>query len=583
TPEGTPHVFRAPPSALDGAGGRLPDKKGYGFDGCSPRILMDRAEVRDGLIVFPDGSSYRLLVLPNFPTMTPQLLAKIKDLVEAGASVVGYPPAKSPSLANYPACDEEVQSLAKELWGDLQAPPKPPAAQRTASTSSPGYPLQLALDRNPKTRWISDGDKPGEGPTPEAPEHIDWEFPTPFPAASLAITPNADCGPKDCELQYSDDGKTFQTISRFVVEQDKEKTVAFDERNAKLFRLVITSSYPFQGEESWNVQISEIALRKVGQEPVSRTTPRPIVRRAHGAGSIYWIPWGDDSSEPLYPHYDDTAAVLKKMGVREDFSATGPVRYAHRRTEEREIYFVSNRSGQPVRADCTFRVVAGQPELWNPRNGQRRPLPQYQNESGRTTIPMEFAPHESFFVVFPRGDSSGSNKSIASGVNFPKATTVTTLQGSWEVSFDPKWGGPEKVAFDPLQDWTGREEEGIKYYSGIATYRKSFDRPAPLAPNAKIYLGLGTVHEMARVRLNGKDLGVVWCAPWRVDITRALQAGANHLEIEVANLWPNRLIGDASKPKEERLTRTTSNPYNAGSTLLPSGLLGPVTVQADTP
>ena len=100
----------------------LPDKKGYGFDGCSPKILMDRAEVKDGLIAFPGGSSYRLMVLPQVETMTPALLAKIRDLVKAGATVAGNPPLKSPSLSGYPACDEEVKNLAKDLWGNLEAP-----------------------------------------------------------------------------------------------------------------------------------------------------------------------------------------------------------------------------------------------------------------------------------------------------------------------------------------------------------------------------------------------------------------------------------------------------------------------------
>jgi hypothetical protein len=284
----------------------------------------------------------------------------------------------------------------------------------------------------------------------------------------------------------------------------------------------------------------------------------------------------------LYPDYDNTAALLEQMGVGEDFSATGPVRYTHRCTTARDIYFVSNRTDQQIQADCTFRAAGGQPELWDPVGGERRSLPQYQREDGRTTVPMQFEPRGSFFVVFPRGESSGNCESSAGGANFPKATSVATLEGPWEVSFDPKWGGPERVAFDALQDWSGRQEEGIKYYSGIATYRKSFERLAGLPAHSKIYLDLGTVHEIARVRLNGEDLGVVWCAPWRVEITQALKAGANHLEIEVANLWPNRLIGDATKPKEERITGTTANPYNAASALLPSGLLRPVTVQADT-
>jgi len=569
TPEGAPHVFRAPPSALDG-GGMLPDKKGYGFDGCSPRILMARAKVRDGRIAFPGGTSYRLMVLPHYETMTPKLLAKIKDLVKAGATVVGSPPVKSPSLSNYPACDEKVQSLVKELWGSLAPPTEMATLKLTASSSYPNYPPRLALDDDPKTRWISNSDKPGQGPTPKTPEYLTGRFSAPFPAASLVITPYPDCGPRDCELQCSDDGKTFRTICRFVVEQSKEKRVVFAERQATFYRLVITSSYPFQGKESWNVQISEIALQKKGQRPVARTS------RAYGKGRIYR---GDASSKALYPNYDSTAALLKKMGVNEDFTATGPVRYGHRRTEDREIYFVSNKSDKPLQADCTFRVAGGQPELWNPINGKRRSLPQYKSGKGLTTIPMEFAPRESFFVVFPRGGSPERGKSIASSVNFPLAAAVATLKGPWEVSFAPKWGGPGKVTFDALQDWTQRKEEGIKYYSGIATYRKSFDRPKGLAAGASIYLDLGTVHEMARVRLNGKDLGVLWCAPWRVDISRALKAGKNQLEIEVANLWPNRLIGDAAKPQEKRITWTISkHPYKAGSKLLPSGLTGPVTV-----
>ena len=566
TPQGAPHVFRPPASAMDGTA-ILPDKKGYGFDGCSPNILMARAQVRDGRIAFPGGTSYRLMVLPRYETMTPQLLAKIRDMVKAGATVVGLPPAKSPSLSDYPACDKRVQSLAKELWGTLETPA---TVKLTAGSSYPNYPLQLARDHDLKTRWISNGDKPGQGPTPKDPEYLTWRFSAPFPAASLVITPYPDCGPKDCELQCSQDGKTFRTICRFVVQQRKEKTVVFDEEKSQSFRLVINSSYPFQGQACWNVQISEIALLAKGRGE--------IVRRAYGRGSLYW---NVDPSAQLYPNYDSTAAVLKKMGVREDFTATGPLRYGHRRTSEREIYFVSNKSCKPLQADCTFRAAAGRPELWDPVNGRKRTLPQHKSVNGLTTIPMAFAPRESFFVVFPRGGSAKRDKSIAGGVNFPKANTVSTLKGPWGVSFDPKLGGPKKVTFDALEDWTRRKEEGIKYYSGIATYRKIFSQPARLAGCSRVYLDLGTVHEMARVRLNGTDLGVVWCAPWRVDITHALKAGDNHLEIEVANLWPNRLIGDASKPQAKRITWTISkHPYTAGSKLLPSGLTGPVTVRA---
>jgi len=297
---------------------------------------------------------------------------------------------------------------------------------------------------------------------------------------------------------------------------------------------------------------------------------------------------------PLYPDYDLTAAILKTMGVPEDFMATGPVRYGHRRTADRDIYFVSNRTGAPIKAECRFRVSEGTPELWNPVTGERRALPQFERKDGLTTIPMEFDAFQSFFVVFGGKDQAPA---LANGKNFAETKPVQEIQGAWDVSFDPKWGGPEKVTFDTLQDWTKRPESGIKYYSGIATYRKTFDSSKIQNLKSKIYLNLGTVHDMARVKLNGKDLGVVWCAPWRVEIGDALKAGENQLEIEVANRWPNRMIGDkqpadanarevqappgflgGQKIKTGRYTYCTHDFFKADSPLLPSGLLGPVTI-----
>jgi hypothetical protein len=453
TPEGTPHIFLPPPSALEG-NGVLADKKGYGFDGCSPKILMARAGVKDGLIAFPGGSSYRLMVLPQVETMTPALLGKIQDLVKAGATIVGTPPVKSPSLSGYPGCDSKVQSLARDLWGSLDVP-------QTATQRSYG-----------------------------------------------------------------------------------------------------------KGSIHWGGELSA---------PAPKTPPDA---KSHGLPS-------------LYPSYNLTAALLKGMGVQEDFSATGPVRYGHRRTNERDIYFVSNRTGAPIKADCRFRVAKGNPQLWDPVTGEMRDLPQVECKEGTTTIPMEFDAFQSYFVVF---SAKGHAPALVNGKNFPELMPVQEISGSWEVAFDPKWGGPEKVTFDTLQDWTTRSEPGIKYYSGIAVYRKVFDLPEPRTLNP-VFLSLGTVHDMARVKLNGKDLGVVWCAPWRVEVTGAIKTGDNQLEIEVVNRWTNRMIGDlqpadanvrtvegppgflgGKKIQTGRYTFSTDDPYKADSPLVPSGLLGPVQI-----
>jgi hypothetical protein len=158
---------------------------------------------------------------------------------------------------------------------------------------------------------------------------------------------------------------------------------------------------------------------------------------------------------------------------------------------------------------------------------------------------------------------------------------VQVFSGAWEVAFDPKWGGPkEPVKFETLEDWTERPEDGIRYYSGIARYMKTFDAPASATTAKTTVLNLGVLHGMARVELNGRDLGVVWCAPWQVSVPSGLLTPTgNALRIHVANLWPNRLIKDAGLPASEQLTKTTRNPYKPGNPLLPSGLLGPVTLK----
>jgi hypothetical protein len=434
TPEGAPHIFRPPPSALNGSG-PLADKKGYSFDGCSPNILMERARVKDGRVVFPDGTAYRLLVLPRFLTMTPRFLEKIIQLVEAGAVVYGAPPIASPSLSGYPQCDVKVRDLAKNLWGETTSP-----------------------------------------------------------------------------------------------------------------------------------------VRQVGK---GRIMLDKFVKEANG----------------LYPDYATTAAVLEEMNVPEDFTSSGPVRFTHRETVSTDIYFLANTSNQKIEATCRFRVEQGNPQLWNPVTAEIRSLPQFTSHGETTSVPITFEPHQSFFVMFPRDRKPGDTTETG-GENFPRTIPVTTLRGSWDVAFAPEWGGPKKVTFKTLQDWTTREERGIKYYSGIATYRKTFDLPQ--GSGKRLYLDLGTVHDMARIKLNGKDLGVVWCAPWRIEISDAVKNKGNTLEIEVANRWPNRLLGDQQAPdkdvrsvkwesgllsdREFKTGRYTFATSDGPNLLLPSGLIGPVRI-----
>ena len=319
--------------------------------------------------------------------------------------------------------------------------------------------------------------------------------------------------------------------------------------------------------------------------------------------------------------------VLTQMAVPVDFAYTSKsenalMDFIHRRSGDAEIYFVTNRHATALQVECTFRVGGKQPELWDPVTGTQRALPQFEVKDGRTSMLLQFEPYGGLFVVFrttlecggsPPLSAQGKSKQSTSGSppNFPTLQPVQDLTGPWTVQFDPQWfypidnqtGDAAKglLVFDKLEDWLKRPEQAVRDFSGTAVYRKVFDlapevrsqksevskthsdiRSPASALTPRLWLDLGTVKETARVKLNGQDLGVLWCSPWRVDISGALKPGDNALEISVVNLWPNRLAGDNNLPVEQRRTRTEM--FMGGSDYpFSSGLLGPVTIQTVQP
>jgi hypothetical protein len=226
-------------------------------------------------------------------------------------------------------------------------------------------------------------------------------------------------------------------------------------------------------------------------------------------------------------------------------------------------------------------VTGRQPEWWDAVTGEVRDLPEFSQKDGRTDILIRLNPFESGFVVFRKPASSHPVGAASSrGANFARYETVTILSAPWQLGFDPKWGGPERIVFSQLEDWSKRPEPGIRYYSGKATYRTSFDCDRPDS-STRYFLSLGRVANIASVKVNDRDLGVVWCEPWRIAIPAGLLTPrGNSLEIMVANLWINRLIRDSNLPEDQRLTWITGNPFHPDDPLLESGLLGPVTLQA---
>ncbi len=272
------------------------------------------------------------------------------------------------------------------------------------------------------------------------------------------------------------------------------------------------------------------------------------------------------------------AQALDAMRVPPDFAYTtqsGPeanLKFVHRKLADGDLYFVDNRSDYPTRVEATFRVAGHAPQLWYAETGKTEPAA-YSIADGRTTMPLQLEPWGTIFVVFRKPTS----KTV---FTLPPVndTTVATISGPWKVQFQPGRGAPASVVMDKLIDWSKSDDAGVKYFSGVGVYTKTFQAsPQWFQKGAHVWIDLGDVKNLAVVTVNGKNLGETWHAPYRVDATTALKSGANQIRIEVVNAWVNRLIGD-QQPGATKYTFTDVKPYRADSPLLPSGLLGPVKV-----
>ncbi len=277
----------------------------------------------------------------------------------------------------------------------------------------------------------------------------------------------------------------------------------------------------------------------------------------------------------MYGPYDAVARVLADMGVPPDFESDAGLRYTHRCEGETDLYFVSNPADQRVTAQCSFRVAGKQPEIWDAVTGTRYAAREFKEKDGCTLILLSLKAGGSVFVVFNEPASAG-HLALEPRRGEDHVTARTEIPGPWQVRFQAGRGAPEEIEMRKLLDWSQSPDPGVKYFSGQATYQTTFSFDVKPALDAKVMLDLGQVFVCARVRLNGKDLGVLWWAPFKLEITDAIKPGVNTLEITVANLWPNRLIGDQAVPPEKRVAWTTWNPFTKDTPLQKSGLLGPV-------
>jgi hypothetical protein len=276
----------------------------------------------------------------------------------------------------------------------------------------------------------------------------------------------------------------------------------------------------------------------------------------------------------------DVDAALATIGVHPDFAYAKPaadseILFVHRRTADADIYFVNNRSNRAESVEARFRVSGRRPEIWRADTGRSEPV-SWRSEGGETIVPLDLAAEDSFFLVF-RKPATGTGATVAGSVPIP----LGEVGGKWAVTFQPDRGAPAGTTLDALASLSESKETGIKYFSGVAAYANSFTAPKGWRPGAPLWLDLGQVGDLAEVRVNGKPAGAAWHAPYRLDIGPLVKPGRNSLEVRVANLWVNRLIGDA-QPGAAKITYTTMPTYRPGAPLRPSGLIGPVRLLGDS-
>jgi hypothetical protein len=301
--------------------------------------------------------------------------------------------------------------------------------------------------------------------------------------------------------------------------------------------------------------------------------------------------WGDLDGVQRNKHYYGKGLVtwglplkdvLSSASILKDAEFAGPLDssmvWTHRRAGGADIYFIANRTDRSQEIYARFRVDGKEAELWRPDTGAIEPVG-YSIAGGRTTVPLQLDPRESVFVVFRRAATTPSRTLPSMTV-----TTLATLTGPWDLTFPPKLGAPEKIRFTTLDSWIKNSDDGVKYFSGTATYTKTIQVPQNwLKPKASLVLDLGMVKDIARVSINGRESAVLWKPPYRVGVTGSLKPGLNRVEIRITNEWTNRLIGDRMVDPSKRVLAPSSGGaggFGSPATLSDSGLIGPVTVQS---
>jgi hypothetical protein len=597
-PEGGPHRFVAPiPAAERDA---IPDRPAYNFDGCPAELVLHGMKVHDGRLVLPSGMSYRLLVLPSYnadgrpvlhvegnyvytrsplpkvETMTPQLLGRIKELVEAGATVLGTRPLKSPSLAGFPECDRELARLADELWGvggGIDGSGEHRLGQGRVIWGS--TPEKILAGMNVPADFACD--PPIRGKLRYTHRRTDDGLELYFVANKVDGVTQGVCSFRasgEPELWRPETGRV-----ELVAQYERAPGVTRVPLRLEPYESVFVVFRP--GQAAFDPAIS------VSREGRSILSPLPTPAKTVVQKAVYGVP-GDPAK---------TRDVTAKVQAIVD---GGEPRFAAWRVGEGD-----DPGMQMLKKLSINYTFDGRPRKTVVLDGEAACLDDAVDPAPTARVQRTADGH----VMLEAWQNGPFEVKTASGRTLRCQADgipgVQPIAGPWDVRYSARSGAPESIRLEKLTSWSRHSDPAVKYFSGTATYRTTFRvPPEALAAGRAVYLDLGKVAVIAQLRLNGQDLGSLWTAPFRVEATQALRAGENLLEVRVTNLWVNRLIGDEQLPEDSergpdsmlkswpkwllegkpspagRHTFATFRVWKKDSPLQESGLLGPVKLYA---
>ncbi|MEQ1934880.1 MAG: glycosyl hydrolase, partial [Fimbriimonadaceae bacterium] len=547
---------------------RLP--AGYDYDGCDTNVVMNRLRVKNGKLVLPDGMTYAFLVLPERKTMTFKVASRIKQLVADGATIVGPKPETTPSLSEYPAFEAPLKKVADEVWGKVPQP---------HHSYGKGHVVV------------------GKG--------LDSVL------AGLKIEPDFSFSPSTGRTKMAYIHRRVGGAEVYFISNQNYRSINVD-CTFRVSGLVPELWHPDSG-------VAEAA-------PVYRSSGKRTTIPLHlGPAESVFVVFRTGKALPHLTAFGSGTTTMPvpqrmpKIAIKSARYETAEGRGADvtelvsgmARSGQFEIEATNTNFGDPV-VNVVKRLV-----IEYVLDGKEMKKTVAENEilvlweapnSPNATKTFDLAATSRGLEITPwkAGTFTGMNargKPLA--VRVKEGPKSLDLSRAWDVKFPPNWGAPPAIHLGELVSWSEHKDIGVKYFSGSAVYSKTFDVPASFVGKSKtILLELGRVKNFATVTLNGIQLEVLWKEPFAVDMSKALKAGRNRLDIKITNLWPNRIIGDEQlppdvewsgaplkkwpdwlingepRPKTGRYTFTTWKYWNKDSTLLESGLLGPVVIRS---